>query len=242
MLLCVMLTSGLLCLGDLHFAIHHSQAVNAAMCDRHQHCILLNASMRAQQQHQCTRDRSEHMYDPKNSCLPCLMVMLHKRRAFCAPAAVWLTNRRRQHAFPAKNGPEYCSNYFSSPVVGQLVTVSIRQVHVLSVHGGSRVSGGTGSLPERGIPAHVVTRLAVALLPLHLLLPQHQDVQATVMMDLTSHLQVTATLTCCTIALQCYIIMLHKSMLSRAAFMRHAPRLIQMAKQLWRRGGEGGTC
>ena len=35
-----------------------------------------------------------------------------------------------------------------SPVVGQLITVSIRQVHVLSMHGASRVSGGTGRLPK----------------------------------------------------------------------------------------------
>lgn len=36
----------------------------------------------------------------------------------------------------------------SSPVVSQLVTLSIRQVHVLSMHGASRVSGGTGCLPK----------------------------------------------------------------------------------------------
>ena len=81
-----------------------------------------------------------------------------------------------------------------SPVIGQLVTFRIRQVHVLSMHGASRVCGGAGSLPKGGVPAHVVARLAVALLPLHLLLPQHENMQAPVMMNLTPHLHMTATL------------------------------------------------
>ena len=72
----------------------------------------------------------------------------------------------------------------------------------------------------------------MALLPLHLLIPQHENVQATVMMDLTPHLQLTA------------IQMLHhcSSVLhddsaaevnvGRSCTSVHAPRILQMAKQL----------
>ena len=56
------------------------------------------------------------------------------------------------------------------------------------MHGTGRVSGGGSSVPQGGVPAHVVAGLAVALLPLHLLLPQHQHMQATVMMDFTPDL------------------------------------------------------
>ena len=157
MLLCVMLTSGLLCLGDLHKSSTHDGTGKEIVCP----C--------------CQLQKFKVGMKAEDAEIECGQSGLYKRCVQTAGNAYTgvdpIGTAQTDCGFQENAEPFYNSGGLYRPVVGQLVAVSIRQIHVFSMHGARRVCGGCSSVPKGGIPAHVVAGLAVALLPLHLLLP-----------------------------------------------------------------------